>query len=608
MKTKDDIKKELSVSSATVSNWIKTGLIPDHSLEGYSDIDFDKLIYTIHKSGKLKSRANRFHSHNLSSEINIVQHCDNVKVLKQLLKLIRSKQYGISSALLALSLKYLEDAELISICLKNNDVIEIVYRESSSSFNLFLEDWLKLTDKHSVYELCKELVNFTFPKDEIDFLGAIYESLRNTGDKSKFGAYFTPSFLVDDITISKESTVLDPCGGTGTILLSILDKSHPPQKITIRDIDDLALKIARINLAVFFKSLEKSINIELLDALNWQDDNKFDLIITNPPWGALNNIVLSGLENELDSKLKNSFAIIVNQALKKSYQTSKLIFILPESFLYAGTYSTLRKVIFESNSEKEIIHYGSAFKGVLSRVIRLQIDFTKGNCTILKLKKEKVLLPSSLLKNNNYRPPLLKKSEELNWLIKIFEGPFFTLKGRCKFGLGIVTGNNKVHLNKIVDNESEAIFTGKDLNPFVFKESSNYIRFSPSELQQSVKENLYRSEKICYKFISNKFVMAADFDSRLILNSINFFIPDSSFSIKALVAFFNAPVASFIFQKLFGSIKVLRNHIENFPIPDCYFQYENSLERIYDQAVKGLDYREELDNLCLKMYGLDNTE
>jgi hypothetical protein len=99
--------------------------------------------------------------------------------------------------------------------------------------------------------------------------------------------------------------------------------------------------------------------------------------------------------------------------------------------------------------------------------------------------------------------------------------------------------------------------------------------------------------------------MAADFDSRLILNSINFFIPDNNFSIKGLVAFFNAPIVSFIFQKLFGSIKVLRNHIENFPIPDSYFLYEKSLEGIYDKAVEGLEYKDELERLCLEIYGLN---
>lgn len=606
MKTKDDIQNILSVSPATVSNWIKTGLIPDHTAEGYSDSDFEKLIDTIHQNGKLRSRANRFHSQNLSHEINLVKQHENVIILKQLLKIIKTKHHCISTAMLAVSLKYLEDNQLIRVNLNTYDSFKIIYNEQGASFSKFIDDWFDLTDKPTVYEFCKELKKIEFPKNETDFLGAIYESLRNTGEKSKFGAYFTPSCLVEDINISKESSVLDPCGGTGTILLSILDKNHPPNKITIRDIDALALRIARINFAVFFRSLENFVNIELLDALEWQDSKEFDLIITNPPWGALSKVD-NDLEKEKksDSKLSNSFAIIVNQALKKSSESSKMIFILPESFLFVDAYSTLRKFIFESSTEKEIIHFGNAFKGVLSKVIRLQIDFSKKNNTEVKLNHEKVVLPLSLLKINNYRPPLLNNSDELNCLIGIFKRPFFTLKGRCKFGLGIVTGNNKVHLSNAEGMKSEAIFTGKELKPFVFRKNSNYIRFIPSELQQTVKENLYRSDKICYKFISNKFVMAADFDSRLILNSINFFIPDNNFSIKGLVAFFNAPIVSFIFQKLFGSIKVLRNHIENFPIPNSYFLYEKSLEGIYDKAVEGLEYKDELERLCLKIYGLN---
>ncbi|MDR1972802.1 MAG: SAM-dependent methyltransferase, partial [Treponema sp.] len=125
-------------------------------------------------------------------------------------------------------------------------------------------------------------------------MGAFYQSIQSISQKSTLGAYYTPSELLKGIHIPKNKTIIDPCCGSGSILISILTKAHDHSKIFARDIDEIALKICFINLVLFFN------NKNILSRITRQDmafvENKnllfdsgkeeFDFIVTNPPWGS----------------------------------------------------------------------------------------------------------------------------------------------------------------------------------------------------------------------------------------------------------------------------------------------------------------------------------
>ena len=80
---------------------------------------------------------------------------------------------------------------------------------------------------------------------------------------------------------------------------------------------------------------------------------------------------------------------------------------------------------------------------------------------------------------------------------------------------------------------------------------------------------MYRAkEKLLYRFISNQLIFAYDDKKTLSLNSCNILIPKfKDLNIKYIMAILNSRIAQFIFKKEFNSIKVLRSHIENIPIP-----------------------------------------
>lgn len=612
MKTKEDIRKVLSVSGATISNWVKTGLIPDYSSEekGYSDSDYEQIVADINQSGKLTTRANRFQSNATVQELNTVQGTNNKDLLRQLLSVFKSFNLSKSSSMFALCLLALEQRGLIEIVANRKKSAFEKIRSNNTAFSGFLMEWAKSGDSVLIYELYNALEAFKLPENEPDFLGAVYESMRNLGEKSKLGAFFTPSYLVSDLKISSKAKVLDPCSGTGTILLSMIDPLNAPKEIHLRDVDELALRIAKVNFALFFNNTNLSVFTSCENALVWECCETFDFIITNPPWGAVRDEATQDalIQQNSDWKNADSFDVILSQAVKKLSADGRLVFILPESFLYVDSHLSGRKQIFESGNSIIIKDFGNAFKGVQSKVIRLDLDKSKKTSLKILRNNNEIELSTLLLEKNNYRPPAIKTNAELKLLEKLLSRPHTNLNKAAVFGLGIVTGNNGKHLQKAATKGTEEIYTGKELNPFGFSKAQNFIQFNPKSLQQTAPEALYRSPKICYRFISDKLQMLADNKGVLLLNSINFFIPDSKFNQKALAAFFNSPVCSFLFQRLFNSVKVLRSHLENLPIPFEYFTHENEFEALYLKAENGQDIRHELHKLSCKIFGIEQDD
>ena len=135
------------------------------------------------------------------------------------------------------------------------------------------------------------MINLEFPKNEKDFLGIVYQSLLKEGTKNKKGSYYTPEQIIRSFNdnIQLNTKFLDPCCGTGSFLLSISDKIKNPENIYGCDLDEIAVFIAKINLIAKFKNVEFKPNIYNLDFLqkNEIQQNDFDIIATNPPWGAM---------------------------------------------------------------------------------------------------------------------------------------------------------------------------------------------------------------------------------------------------------------------------------------------------------------------------------
>ena len=120
----------------------------------------------------------------------------------------------------------------------------------------------------------------------------------------------------------------------------------------------------------------------------------------------------------------------------------------------------------------------------------------------------------------------------------------------------------------------------------------------------------YRAkEKLIYRFISNNLVFAYDDKQRLTLNSANIVIPKiPNYPIKVIAALLNSSLYQFIFQKKFFSIKILRSHIEQMPLPLWSDEIFTEIIELVNVNIKDRNNFEKLDNYIMKKFDLSNED
>jgi type I restriction-modification system DNA methylase subunit len=275
----------LGISLATVNNWIKTREIPQpDSGDEYSKDMFGYIVEKIENNqNKLYSRANR----RLAETKNICYL--NIKTKKRktflndLIEIYENSGLDILEGTLALVFAQLRSNGFIAPDWKPNNM---------SKIDALLSAWMGETKNDKMIQ--NLFIDFDIPNEDDDILGAFYQSIQNIAQKSNAGSYYTPVDLLSAIKIPRNKTILDPCCGSGGILLSILSREHEQTKIYARDIDEIALRICVVNLALFFnnKNLPCHIIKEDLvfgkqsDLFSTSLQDTFDYIVTNPPWGS----------------------------------------------------------------------------------------------------------------------------------------------------------------------------------------------------------------------------------------------------------------------------------------------------------------------------------
>ena len=590
---KKDIQNKFNISLATVNNWIKTGVIPSPVNGCYSKDSYLDLVKTIEsESNRLHSRANRSFSNTSDIIFLGITNRNRKELLIELVERYKSSSLSISEAISCLGKQ---------ILISNG-----LYKEVSEIY----------AELNKIYAGENIFKDFIIENKDDDILGAFYQSVQTIANKSKNGSFFTPSALLSSIKIPENAKVLDPCCGSGGILIRTISKNHNPSNIYAYDIDKTALLICKINFILFFGDAFISPHIEKHDlifceryTLFDEEMDKFDFIVTNPPWGSKIS------KEQKDFLLRTYplldttevFSIALFNSVEKLNENGVLNFFLPESVLNVGTHKNIRKFLLESKRNIEIIPLGMAFKGVQSECILLKLSAKTNadvkiivkNDTEVILDKKNIIAPDYLISYN--------VSDFDNEIInKIYSTKSTKLSPNTKFALGIVTGNNKKYLHEIKNPEDEAIFRGKDILPYKLKEPEIFIKFTPEIFQQVAPTEMYRSKKIVYKFISDKIVCALD-DSSLVLNSANIII-SNDYPMEILACLFNSPIYSFVYQKKFKSKKVLKQHFQDFPLPKLDKKIIETFHLLYENILKGKIEQSDIDREICKYFDISDKQ
>ena len=190
------------------------------------------------------------------------------------------------------------------------------------------------------------------------------------------------------------------------------------------------------------------------------------------------------------------------------------------------------------------------------------------------------------------------------------------LKDNADFALGIVTGNNKEYISHEKSAGNEMVLKGSDISKYHINQTNNYIIFNPESFQQVAPTEIYRAEeKLLYRFISSQLVFAYDDKQTLSLNSCNIVIPKiAGTKMKYVMAILNSRIAQFIYKREFNSVKVLRSHIENIPIPLVDSRTQDKIIELTNKLISGLELKEaeiiydELDILISEIFELTSSE
>ena len=605
---KEKISEELGVSLATVNNWIKTKVIPPPDAgKNYSKTIYEQIISTVkNNQTRLNSRANRTLLGKKTLCYLGITNKNRKILLSNLVSDFEKSKLTIDEGLMAVSFAML----------RTNKLIDANWQpDKKTKLNALLSDWTaKIRDLQKVKS---EFNKYEIPNLDDDILGAFYQSIQSISQKSDSGAYYTPSKLLSDIKIPADKTILDPCCGSGGILLNILSKDHDPSKIYARDTDETALNICFINLALFFNNSNIAPNISKQDITSdITSGDQFDYIVTNPPWGSKFSAERKKQLIKLYPELETSeiFSISLYNARKMLNKNGELYFFLPHSFLNVAAHNKIRQYILNEKNRINIKLLGSAFTGVLSESVLLHlINNASGKNITVKNKEENIYqIPLRDITPPNYIISAASNTQDSLLIEKIYNTEHVTLKDETIFALGIVTGDNKKYLLKEKTPYSNAIYLGKDIEKYVFLKPSYYMEFQPYKYQQTAPKEYYLHEKIVYRFISDKLVCVLDKENSLLLNSANLFIP-KDYPMHTIVSFFNSDIYTFIFRKRFHSKKVLKSHLQDLPLPILPEETHRYIRNLYNKTLfwKKADvslYQKTIDEIICMAFGIDKNE
>lgn len=202
--------------------------------------------------------------------------------------------------------------------------LEALAREKGLIGTIFRGAQNKLTDPAKLKRVVSLIDAETWIGIGVDVKGAIYEGLleRNAAEvKSGAGQYFTPRPLIQAMVTVLDprigETVHDPACGTGGFLLSAYEymKEHGgaqardrtaqrrlrEQTFSGNDIVDEVVRLCAMNLYLHGIGNGES-PIRNVDALATNPGERYDVILTNPPFGKKSSYKVIGEDGEVDTE------------------------------------------------------------------------------------------------------------------------------------------------------------------------------------------------------------------------------------------------------------------------------------------------------------------
>ena len=291
------------------------------------------------------------------------------------------RETGIPAGCSWSDMNTLKGAELES---KYKSILETLGEQSGTLGKIFQGAVNKISNAAILYRIVQMIDKENWVSMSTDVKGEIYEGLlqKNAEDvKSGAGQYFTPRPLiwamVECIRPEPRKTIADPCCGSGGFLLAAQSYLSDPEHYTLdreakeflkRDtfrgweIVPATFKMSLMNLFLHnIGDLYGEVPITLGDALLTDPGERFDYVLTNPPFGKKSSLTFTNEEGEQEeedlvynrqdfwttsSNKQLNFLQHINTLLKA---TGKAAVVVPDNVLFeGGAGETIRKKLLET--------------------------------------------------------------------------------------------------------------------------------------------------------------------------------------------------------------------------------------------------------------------
>ena len=291
------------------------------------------------------------------------------------------RETGIPAGCSWSDMNTLKGAELES---KYKSILETLGEQSGTLGKIFQGAVNKISNAAILYRIVQMIDKENWVSMSTDVKGEIYEGLlqKNAEDvKSGAGQYFTPRPLiramVECIRPEPRKTIADPCCGSGGFLLAAQSYLSDPRHYTLdredkeflkRDtfrgweIVPVTFKLSLMNLFLHnIGDLYGDVPITLGDALLTDPGERFDYVLTNPPFGKKSALTFTNEEGEQEeedlvynrqdfwttsSNKQLNFLQHINTLLKA---TGKAAVVVPDNVLFeGGAGESIRKKLLET--------------------------------------------------------------------------------------------------------------------------------------------------------------------------------------------------------------------------------------------------------------------
>jgi type I restriction-modification system DNA methylase subunit len=418
--------------------------------------------------------------------------------------------------------------------------------------------------------------------------------------------------------------ILDPAVGSGAFLNETLDflvKEHeklrekllPFGDLTLGyefdkeilennlfgvDINSSAIEIAKLSLWIRTAKPNRKLsnlneNLKVANSLLEMpfDENSFDIVLGNPPYGAK-------LEKSELFETNETFILFYKLGNKMLKEKGYLGFITPDSWLVNKNGSIVREMFLNNGSLTNIYDVYKPFKDAPDVWCNIPI-FAKGqNYKTVKIKRD---FPHNLeifqfsLNWNNFIDfgidewfPYINQSY-LDIFQKMKEFPkmenFFDVRR------GFSPTPNKKNLT--TSKTDRQVIGGEDFRRYETKIKEKFLIDSYSKSQDSIANVMLndfigiqriRTNSLDFK---SRWLVANFFEKGFVpIDSIGFFLKTSSLELKFLLAVLNSKLMNLFYKLHFTDKNVKPTYLKKIPIPEISIQKQKPMIQLVDEVIE----------------------